>query len=143
MALKTDISVFMDPTFIPVTQDVRQALGKTYPLWESIRKYVVAAYPAVIEEWKYPGKNYGWNLRLKDKKRIIVYLLPREEYFKVALVFGPSATGEVMKSQVSASIKTALAEAKAYAEGRGIRLDVKHEDDLADIRQLIAIKLKH
>ena len=48
----------------------------------------------------------------------------------------------VLHYAVSDDIKQELAAAKAYAEGRGIRIDVKSDAVLKDIRELIDIKLK-
>ena len=100
-------------------------------------------YPDGLAEWNYPGKKYGWSYRIKDKKRAIIYFLPRDKYFKVAFVFGQKATGIVLDSNISLDIKTELEQATKYAEGRGIRIDVKDKLILPDIKQLIEIKLKN
>lgn len=71
------------------------------------------------------GEKYGWNFRIKDKKRAIIYFLPRDNYFKVAFVFGQKATDTIMESDVSPGIRNDLEKATKYAEGRGIRIDVK------------------
>jgi len=80
---------------------------------------------------------------MKNKKRNIIYFLPREGYFKVAFVFGQKAYIEVLESEVRESIKNELSEARFYAEGRGIRIDVNSEDILPDIKMLIGIKLEN
>lgn len=118
-------------------------MGDTHPLWNDIKSYVYEHYPKATEEWKYPGVKYGWSFRVKDKKRVIVYLLPRENHFLVALVFGPKATEMVLESPVADKIKNDLKAAKPYAEGRGIRIPVKNQEDIRDIKQLIDIKLAH
>ena len=81
--------------------------------------------------------------RIKDRKRAIIYFLPRDKYFKVAFVFGQKATDIVLKSNISPDIKTELEQATKYAEGRGIRIDIKNDSILPDIKQLIEIKLKN
>ena len=88
-------------------------------------------------------QKYGWSFRIKDKKRVIVYLLPREHYFKVAFVFGQKATDELMNGPVDPEIKKELAAAKVYAEGRGIRIDVTKEEMLQNVRLMIDSKLSH
>ncbi len=70
-----------------------------------------------------------------------MYLLPRDGFFKVAMVFGQKAFEAVMNSSVSDDIKQELAAAKAYAEGRGIRIDVRSDEPIHDIHLLIDIKL--
>jgi hypothetical protein len=138
-----DLSIFMDKAKKPDNIELQKALGIKYYLWMDIRDYVFAKYPKAFEEWNYPGAKYGWSFRIKDKKRAIVYLLPRSQSFMVALVFGEKATREVLDSEISTSIKTELEAARVYAEGRGIRIDVASEQILPDIKKLIDIKLAH
>lgn len=138
-----EINVFSNRKVIPTDNDLQQVLGDSYDLWKNIHYYVHMKYPAAIDQWNNPGEKYGWHLRIKDKKRTIVYLLPTENYFKVALVYGQKATDAVMQSHVSEEIKLALGAAKAYAEGRGIRIDVKSKEILNDIEVLIDIKIAY
>lgn len=138
-----DISIFADKTLLPSEEELAEKLGNTYPLWKHIEEFVLQKYPGGQKEWNFPGRKYGWNFRIKDKKRAIIYLLPRESYFKVAFVFGNKACIAVWESEVSLAIKTDLANAIKYAEGRGIRIDVKDDAVLPDIKQLIEIKLLH
>jgi hypothetical protein len=135
-----DISIFMDKESRPDEKALAKALAKTYPLWVSIKDYVYSKYPKAKEEWNYPGKKYGWSFRIKDTKRAIIYLLPRDQYFKVAFVFGQKATDIVLESDIPGSIKSELKSAKVYAEGRGIRIKVT-KDNIDDIRFLIDTKL--
>jgi hypothetical protein len=136
-----DKSIFIDKTKLPSDNDLIEGLGETYQLWQSIKDYVYLKYPKAIDLWNYSGDKYGWSFRIKDKKRAIIYLLPRDKYFKVAFVFGQKATDSIMKSQISTSIKSELDSAKVYAEGRGIRIDIKDEKILNDIKKLIDIKI--
>jgi len=136
-----DISVFTDKSKTPTDNEVQVALGKTYAQWKSIRDIVFERYPAAKEEWNYPGAKYGWSYRIKDKKRAILYLLPRDGYFKVAFVFGQKATDQILSSEVSERIKSELKSARVYVEGRGIRIPVNKEADLRDIKTLVEVKL--
>jgi hypothetical protein len=138
-----DTSIFKDKEVVPRTSELAIALNETYDLWNSIRDYVHKAAPDSVEEWKYSGKKFGWSFRANDKKRVIVYLLPRKGYFKVAFVFGQKATDAIMDSTISDTIKHELLSAKAYAEGRGIRIDIRGPEVLEDIRNLIEIKLTY
>jgi hypothetical protein len=112
-------------------------------LWFDLRDYVFEKYPEATEEWNFPGKKYGWSYRIKDRKRAIIYFLPRQDFFKVAFVFGQKAYDAIMQSDIAPEIKITLQQAVRYAEGRGIRLDVKSKDVLPDVKKLIEIKLNH
>ena len=135
-------SVFTDKELVPNEETLKTALGKTYKFWQTLVNYVHSVYPETIEEWSY-SKSGGWSFRVKDKKRTIIYLLPREGFFKVALVFGQNATTEVLKSKIATDIKTELESARVYAEGRGIRIEVKDEKIENDIKELINIKIRN
>ena len=138
-----DISIFTDKNSIPDSSDLINSLGDTYNLWQLIKEYVHLKYPTALDEWNYSGEKYGWSFRIKDKKRAIIYLLPRNKYFKVAFVFGQKAMDLIMKSQISDAIKNELQAAKVYAEGRGIRIDVNDEGIINDVKELIDIKLTY
>jgi hypothetical protein len=138
-----DQSIFINKAIIPDDTDLQVELGETYGLWKEIMDFVILKYPKAATEWSYPGSKYGWSFRLKDKKRVIVYLLPREGYFKAAFVFGQKAYELILDSPISESIKTDLAAARVYAEGRGIRIDVKDRAVLNDIKRLLEIKLSY
>ncbi len=136
-----ETSIFMDKERRPTEVDLITTLEGTHKIWTSLRDFVLEKYPAAVEEWNYPGKKYGWSFRIKDKKRAIIYLLPLKGYFKAAFVFGQKATDKIMASGVSEEVKAELQNARVYAEGRGIRVDVNDEGKIADIKKLIEIKL--
>lgn len=136
-----DTSIFMDKTRIPDDFMLNEALGDSHHVWMEIRDYVFQKYPNAIEEWNSPGKNYGWSFRIKDKKRAIIYLLPRDKYFLVAFVFGEKATTEALESGINKEIKTIIESARVYAEGRGFRIEVRNAAIVQDVRKMIDIKL--
>ncbi len=138
-----DTSVFTNKAVVPGDGDLFVELKATYDLWNTIRNYVHTAYPGAVDEWNYSGQKFGWSFRIKDKKRVIVYLLPREGYFKTAFVFGQKATNAILDSTIDKQIREELQSAKVYAEGRGIRIDVRDSQVLEDVKRLIAIKLAH
>ena len=138
-----DLSVFPDKETEPTDRDLANKLGPAYDLWQRIHEMTLGKYPNGRAEWNYPGKKYGWSFRIKDKKRAIIYLLPRNRSFMVGFVFGDKAFKSILERPVSGYIKEELARAKKYAEGRGIRINVTDQSILSDIEQLIEIKLQH
>ncbi len=112
-----DISVFTDKLNVPTEDILKDKLGDSHILWQELEEFVLQKYPGAKQEWNYPGKKYGWSYRMEDKKRAIIYFLPREEYFKGAFVFGQKATDIILASTITDSIKTELEQAKKYAEG--------------------------
>ncbi len=132
-------SIFKDKNKMPDDNAMLSALGDTYQLWRTIKDYVFTKYPQANELWS--CSKYGWSFRINDKKRAILYLLPRDKFFKVAFVFGQKATDIILQSSISREIKKEIESAKVYAEGRGIRIDIKGDSQINDIKELIDIKL--
>lgn len=135
-----DKSCFTDKSCIPDDSVLQSALGNTFSLWKKIEQYLIEKNTGLKGEWHFPGEKYGWSYRIKDKKRAIIYLLPRDEFFKVAFVFGQKATERILKSNVSEKVKSELITAKIYAEGRGIRIEIKEDSDVTDVLKLSDIK---
>lgn len=138
-----DESIFMDKNQIPEENELREVMKNHYDWWNQIKKYALSKYPKALMEWNFPGKKYGWSFRIKDKKRAIVYLLPRDGYFMVAFVFGQKATDVILNSVVNEKIKEELRNARKYAEGRGIRIPVNDIGVIKDVKTLIDIKLSY
>lgn len=139
----SDISVFTDKTKVPTDQELEQALGDKYLLWQKIANLTYKAYPEGKEEWNYSGKNYGWSFRIKDKRRAIIYLLPRSGFFKVGIVFGDKALADIMTSNIPEEIKNDLQAAKKYAEGRGVHIEINSEAIIPAVEKLVEIKLAY
>jgi hypothetical protein len=134
-------SIFADKNITPDPESLKASLGSTYHLWQQICDSVMTAYPEGLEQWSW--SKHGWSFRIRDKRRAIIYLLPRNGFFKAAFVFGNKATDLIMGSSISGLIKEELAAARAYAEGRGIRIDVIDNSVINDIGELIKIKLNN
>ena len=84
---------------------------------------------------------YGCRFKIKDKKRVILYLISRDKFFKAAFVFDLKATDNILKSNISEIIKADIQKAKVYAEGRGIRIDVTDSSFTEDLKKMISIKI--
>ena len=136
-----ETSIFMDLLKKPETVDLEIPLGNTYPIWIEIRDFVLEKYPAAIEEWHISVKKYGWIFRIKDKKRAIIYLSPRNGFFHVTMVFGQKATDRILNSDISSNVKEELMNSKVYMEGRAVRLDIDDSSLINDIKKLVEIKI--
>jgi hypothetical protein len=137
-----EISIFTNKESVPTDENLKDVLGSLYSNWLEIRNYALQKYPKAMEEWNFTGKKYGWTFRIKDNKRAILYFLPREAYFEIAFVFGKKAYQKILNSQISSEIKKDIELARVYAEGRGIRIEIKDDIKINDIKTLIDIKLE-
>ncbi|MDQ0594999.1 hypothetical protein QFZ37_003368 [Chryseobacterium ginsenosidimutans] len=136
-------SIFSVKDETPTLNHLKEVLGDTFDIWNKIEKFTLKHDINSKSAWYFSGEKFGWSFRIKDKKRVIIYLLPRDKFFKVAFVFGQKASEKILESNISDHIKTELSAAKVYAEGRGITIEVKDISNLKDIEKLIKIKIDH
>lgn len=135
------LSILDDKSKQPDDNDLTAVLGRTKSLWDELVTHVTKKYEPVTQEWVYSGKNYGWALRLKDKKRPIFYLIPSQRYLLCAFVFGQKATETARQSDLPKDVMTTINEARVYAEGRGFRLEVRKKQDVGIMKKLASIKM--
>jgi hypothetical protein len=135
-------SIFLDPTYCPTDIQLTEALGENYRFWETVRDGALKSGKVETEGWHFGGENFGWSYRISDKKRVLIYLLPRDGFFKVAFVFGEKAIEEVKKSAINSNLIEELIAAKKYAEGKGIRFSVSTKDETLDALEFLRVKLE-
>jgi len=78
---------------------------------------------------------------LKHERRNIVYLSPRQGCFLASFALGDKAMQAAQQCKFPSPVIKIINEAKKYAEGTGIRLEVKAPKDIESVKKLAAIKL--
>lgn len=135
-------SIFTDRRREPDEAELANGIGnESLARWKELENFVTLTSKDSSPEWSFSGDKYGWSFRIKDKKRAIIYLLPRDGFFKAAFVFGDRACEYIFQSNISSQIRQELQEARKYTEGRGIRISVIDDKVMDDIKELIKIKV--
>ena len=136
-------SIFIDKSVKPDNIILSDALKTTYKFWEEILKSLSEEYGKLDIEWKYYGRKTGWLLKLFYKKRNMFFLIPNKRYFTLAFIFGDNAVSEIEKSDLPESLKNEIRNTQKYAEGRGLRIDVKKHSEIKNIKKLVGIKIRN
>jgi len=136
-------NAFAGQAHCPTEKAVQSALGASYALWNQLVRELKDDLKLDGEEWNSSGLKHGWSLRLQLKKRNIVYLGPRSGSFVAAFVLGDKALAIARKSELPAEVLKAISDAKRYAEGTPVRIEVSKPEDLATVNVLAAIKVAH
>ena len=134
-------SAFTDKASKPTEGQVARTLGEKKALWDQIRQRIAAQHDPLTEEWVFSGQKYGWSLRLKKKKRAVLYMTPLDGCFRIAFALGERAVQAAHQSDLSASVMNLIDSAPKYPEGRGVRMDVTSEKEVRVVEQLAAIKM--
>jgi hypothetical protein len=122
----------------PARDDLERLLGPAFEAFERLS----AIRPAATTEWRRYSKAGPWTLKVVEAKRTLCYLTPTGEGLHVSIIFGAKATDAVLAADdVPNHVRTALREARQYAEGRGVRLPVQTTADVGLIERLVGLKL--
>jgi hypothetical protein len=135
------LSAFDDKSQPPGDYDLAATLGSTFVLWNELKRLLAARFGPLSTEWGFSSKKTGWGLRLKQEKRTILYMTPCKGYFMASFALGEKAVKEAHKSGLSASVLQVIDGAKRYAEGRGVRLEVRSTNDVHNVEKLAVIKM--
>jgi len=135
------LSAFDDKSKKPRVSDLEKTLGRTFVHWGNLITYLAKEYAPLLEKWNFAGAKWGWSLQLKQKKRTVLYLTPCEKHFLVGLVLGERAVKAAHDSSLPDSVLAIIDGAKKYAEGRGVRLEIRKKTDLDSVKKLAAIKM--
>ena len=137
-------NAFIGKTEQPTNEEVAAELGpKEKALWDQLLTDLATQFDLTTEEWNSYSPKAGWALRLKRGKRNIVYLGPCHGSFRVSFVLGDKALNAARESGLPKSTLKMLDEAKRYAEGTAVRIDVKTAKDIPIIMKLAKAKLEN
>ena len=132
-------NAFIGRTKPPTDEELSTELGAARALWDELLTEL--ALP--IQEWNSYSPKAGWSLKLKLKKRTIVYLAPCRGTFRVAFVLGDKAMETARQLKLPKAVLKIIDEAPRYPEGTGVRLEIAARKDLAAVKKLAEVKLGH
>lgn len=134
--------LFTDKKHQPAETEVFEAIGSMLPAWQELVKYIRENYP-VQEDFKFLyGKKYGWALRFQMKGKLLTSLYPARNGFTVQVILSPAAVEQALHMKFNKNIQQAIAKAYPYLEGRWLFVPVETENDIPDIKNLLALKSK-
>ena len=126
----------------PSQAEVALALGKSQSLWQELVSTLKQEFQ-LTEEWSSSSVKAGWSLRLQSKKRNIVYLAPGKGSFLASFALGDRAIAAARQSKLPGRVLKIIAEAKRYAEGTAVRIEVQTPGDVAAVKILAKIKMEN
>ena len=136
-----EANAFVGKAKKPTEEELAAALGPAKPVWDRFIAGLAEKNGVDVQEWSSYSRKTGWSLRLKRKKRTIVWLAPCRGCFRVAFILGDKAMKTARECQFPKRVVKILEEAPKYPEGTGVRIAVKGAKDIAVLKKLGEIKL--
>ncbi len=125
----------------PTDEALSKALGPAKTLWNRLLAKLHAEKLIDSEEWNSYSRKAGWSLKLKQGGRTIVYLSPGNGCFRASFVLGDRAVKAVLAAKLPADVVKIVRQAKHYAEGSAVRIEVRAAKDLDVVKTLATAKL--
>ena len=136
-----EANAFVGKAKKPTEEELAAALGPAKVVWDRFIAELAEKNGVDVQEWSSYSRKTGWSLRLKRKKRTIVWLAPCRGCFRVAFILGDKAMKTARECQFPKRVVKILEEAPKYPEGTGVRIAVKGAKDIAVLKKLGEIKL--
>lgn len=118
------LSAFDDTSRGPSDRQVADALGDVNDLWDGLKAEIASRFDPIAEDWTFFGKQWGWSLRLKHKKRAVLYMTPSDGLFFVGFALGEQAVAAAQEAGLPKRLLEIIEGSQKYAEGRAVRLEV-------------------
>ena len=134
------LSAFGDKARQPEDADLAKVLKRSFVFWGELKKVIESRFTPLSVEWGFTTPS-GWWMRLKHKKRTVLYMTPCEGHFLASFALGEKAVKAAHDSDLPNSVLKLIDSAKKYAEGRGVRLEVRNAKDVRHVETLALIKM--
>ena len=112
------LSAFGDKSCEPQSAELRAVLGRSADRWDELIAQLETAFSPLALDWNFGGAKWGWILRLKQKKRTVLYLTPCKRYFIAGFALGQKAVDAARARATVGEISDALE--KVYSRHRAV-----------------------
>ncbi|MBK7928022.1 MAG: DUF3788 family protein [Bryobacterales bacterium] len=137
-------NAFIGHAEAPSEAELLHTLGaRAVKTWNQIIEHLLAQGTVDRQEWNSYSIKYGWALRLKHKKRNILYLSPNARAFTASFIFGQRAVAAALAEPLPEEVLAAVREGKRYPEGTGVYFEVRNAATARAVETLAAIKAAH
>jgi hypothetical protein len=127
----------------PTESELAVTLGTADHLWQELVSALQRDLGLDSAEWNSHSVKAGWSLRLQSKKRNIVYLSPGRGRFMASFALGDKAVAAARKRTLPPRIRKIIDEARRYAEGTAVRVEVCDAGDINAVKTLAKIKMEN
>lgn len=133
-------SAFTDKNHQPTPFEMQIVTGSKLPEWEQVIKLLRDNY-STQEDIKFLyGKKYGWAMRYRIKGKLLASLYPAEGGFTVQLILSQKDIKKALDMNLGRNVRDTIEKATTYPEGKWLFIAIKTEEDIRDVKKLLAIK---
>ncbi|QOX63574.1 DUF3788 domain-containing protein [Anoxybacterium hadale] len=140
-------SRLFDSSREPETQEIQSFIGGGEPLYTQLRSYLEDVYNAKAKAaYSSCSAQPGWNVKYQKSGKSLCTIYPMEGFFIVLVVIGAKETAEteagVAIGAFTPYIRELYENTPFSCGGRWLMIRVTSEEILADVKKLIALRVK-
>lgn len=123
---------FADSKAKPDDESLRAALGDAFGFYAQI----LAATGTWPREWAF-SKHSGWMLKVHDKRKALLYLIPLDGGLRLSLTLRESERAQLMADRSLTGLHRQIGMARKYSEGYALVFEVRGDGDLGPFAALL------
>jgi hypothetical protein len=116
--------VFLEKKDKPTEKALVVSLGKAFGFYEKILA-ITSQFP---REWVFT-KSGGWMLKIHDKKKALLYLIPLKHQLKVSMTLRESERISLLADKELSELHDRLENAKKFVEGFALQFPIANSAD--------------
>ena len=129
----------LDKSHKPTEQNIQTSLGSMFTYF----KKIVGLANSYSQEWTFT-KSSGWILKIYDRKKALLYLIPLKDGFKISLAIREDERKAFLSNDELEVMHDKIFSSKKYSEGYALQFDIANKKDFQPvelfIRNLIVIR---
>jgi hypothetical protein len=134
--------VFFDRNRQPSPEEIQQALGESYPLWEELTQFIATNY-GIEGEWSpYGPAGFGCGFRYRRKGKSLIALYPQQDQIMAQVVLGKTQAERALGLELGEKVGGILREAPQERDGRWLSIPVVSAADAEAVEQLMLVKMR-
>jgi hypothetical protein len=107
-------------------------LGNAYTCYQKI----IDQTGSFLQEWAF-SKSSGWMLKIHDRKKALLYLIPLNAGFRISLTIRENERNNFLCDDELINMHDQISSAKKYTEGFALQFDVANQKEYQPVEQFI------
>jgi hypothetical protein len=123
---------FIEKAVKPTEKTLQTALEAAYNYY----KKVIDLASSYSQEWAF-SKSSGWMLKVTDKKKSLLYLIPLNNAFRISLTIREKEREAFLKDKELRLLHEKISLSKKYPEGFAMQIDISNGNEYQPVELLI------
>lgn len=132
-----------DQKIYPGTEVLKEALGKSYSVYEELFETITGKDYGLVPEWRYYNDGKAWLCKVCHKKKTVFWLSVWEGgFFKTAFYFTEKTGAAIGSLEIDEGIKKSFKAHKPVGKLLPLAIEVTVKKQLPDLLKIISYKMK-